>query len=851
MSDTAIFTVWPGKTDRDSPTTRLPAAWHMLDVAACATCLIDHHAQLRGLCAPQKQALLLLICLHDLGKFSTSFRAMLLDDIPQTYRHWKLSAILLQEMDDELARILKGEKEVRRILGAAVAGHHGGPPNGNELDAKQRCIGDEGRAAARAFIRAVAGLFPNASLEGINEGQAGAMSWILSGLTVQSDWLGSNIRWFPVRREYTRTAEAWADSRARAKKATLDAGLETAVAKSIFSAQPLFDLSSLRPMQTAVESVPLQDGPMMVMIEDATGAGKTEAALILAQRMIADGKADGLFFALPTVATANAIYERVGKVVPKLFETPPSVVLAHSRSALNARFEATIGQPTSRSDALTCSQWLADDRRLTLLAQVGVGTIDQALMAVLPIRFNSLRLWGLTRKIVIVDEAHSYDPYMEAQLARFLQFHAMLGGSAIVMTATLPRVTRQRLVQAFQAGLGVSARAMRKSKPDIKGTAYPALSVVTRQISSQPVAPVPATCRHIAVQRLGDAGAALGLLKTASQKGAACVWVRNAVDDAINAVQVLRAAGVKADLLHARFAMCDRLRIEESVQARFGRKGQGRAGHMLVATQVVEASLDLDFDVMVSDLAPIGALIQRAGRLWRHMDLRPADSRPAKGPVLHVLSPAPDKVENNRWLHQVLGGGAWVYPQDAQWRTAKLLFDEGEIVAPDGLRGLIEAVHGEAGPPLPAPLERAGFDTEGRQMSERALGANSVLYADQPFDQAQNQKVFYDEDFPTRLGAPQVMLMLTRAMDADLVPWANAPKSSHAEALSEVQMSQFRFDKLPAPPDQSLPKVLAFKANWPKWKQDKVVVAVVAEDRKICEGLRYSKDFGLINISCD
>ncbi len=847
MPNAATFTTWPGKTDKDFPGIRLPAAWHMLDVAACAALQFDHHTLLRGLCEAQKQALLLLICLHDLGKFSNSFRAMLLDGTPQAYRHWKLSAVLLQDMDDELARVLKGEAEVRRILGAAVAGHHGGPPNGNELSAKRRSIGDEGRAAAQAFTGAAAGLFPNASLEGITAGQAGAMSWLLSGLTVQSDWLGSNIRWFPVNRQYASTDEAWADSRARARTATCEAGLIPTVARPFSGAQSLLNLASLRPMQAAVARLSLQDGPMMAMIEDATGAGKTEAALILAQRMIAAGKADGLFFALPTMATANAMYERVAQVAPKLFETPPSVVLAHSRSALNTQFEATIGQQTSRSDEeLTCSQWLADDRRLSLLAQVGVGTIDQALMAVLPIRFNSLRLWGLTRKVVIVDEAHSYDPYMEAQLARFLRFHAMFGGSAIVMTATLPRGVRRRLVQAFQTGLGVGAHAMRKHKPDIESSDYPALSVVTRQISSQKVEPVPATCRRIAVRRLADANSALDLLKTAREKGAACVWVRNGVDDAIFAVQDLRNIGVKADLLHARFTMWDRLRIEEAVQLRFGRKGDARAGRVLVATQVVEASLDLDFDVMVSDLAPIGALIQRAGRLWRHMDLRPAASRPAKGPILHVLSPDPDKVENERWLHQVLGGGAWVYGQDVQWRTAKLLFEAGEIVAPDGLRGLIEAVHGEGGPQLPTPLERAGFDTEGRQMSERAQGANNVLDADQPFDQGQNQKVFSDEDFPTRLGAPQVTLLLTRATDTGLIPWADEPRRGHAEALSEVQMSQSRFDKLPARPDQTAPEVLKFKADWPKWKQDKVVVAVVAPDEKICEGLQYSKEFGLM-----
>jgi len=340
---------------------------------------------------------------------------------------------------------------------------------------------------------------------------------------------------------------------------------------------------------------------------------------------------------------------------------------------------------------------------------------------------------------------------------------------------------------------------------------------------------------------LADVAASVALIERATAKGAACVWVRNSVDDAIAAVAALRTAGVEADLLHARFAMDDRLRKEAAVQARFGRAGVGRTGKVLVATQVVEASLDLDFDLMVSDLAPVGALIQRAGRLWRHMDQRPASTRAVAGPALHVLSPDPNAVEDAHWLHKVLEGGAWVYPQDQQWRTARAIFGAGEIVAPEGLRDLIGAVYGDT--PVPAPLQSAELERIGRNASERAQAQNNLADAMQPYGQHQMAKVFDDLSFPTRLGLPQVTLRLAKLQGGRLVPLAG--EGRFGWALSEVQISKARYEKLGGV-DQADEAIQAAKSVWPNWMQDKVVLVPVGMDGQICEGLRYENVFGLV-----
>lgn len=811
----------------------------MLDVGAVATCLIKRRT-LTG-SRQADQAASLLVTLHDLGKFSASFRAMLLGRSYTGFRHWQHSYRLLRDHDNWLSGRLGATPSIRRLLYAAVAGHHGGPPEHLD-DRKSRDqahqIGAEATVIAGKAIEAVAPLFPGASLNGVTESEARRLSWALCGLTVQADWIGSNSEWFRPQDSETPIVTYWKNALFGAEAALASAGLHCARPSSDGSIRVLPETDELRPMQAAVKEIGLPDGPVLALIEDATGSGKTEAALILAARMMEAGKGDGFFFALPTMATSNAMLARLETIAPRLFDGRPSLALTHGRAGMNELFREILGRDGSdRSDGPSCGSWLADDRRRILLADVGVGTIDQALMAVLPTRFNTLRLRALSGHILIVDEAHEFDPYMEAQLQRLLQFHAMLGGSAIVMTATLPLGMRAGYAKAFQKGLGL------RRPREIDGQAYPMLNVIGRSVESVEPDPVPATCRDLATQRLEDEDAAARLLQAGSRKGMACIWIRNSVNGAIASAMALREAGLQVDLLHARFTVADRLKHEAAVQRCFGRDGLGRAGRVLVATQVVEASLDLDFDLMVTDLAPMGSLVQRAGRLWRHMDLRPAAKRPVAAPVLHVLSPDPDRVDGADWLKRVLGSGALVYPQDVQWRTAKALFDQGVIRAPGGLRDLIETVHGDDPQEVPEVLKGYEIETIGRQMSEAQQAFYHVLDAQDSYDQPQMQRVFDDDRFPTRLGLPQVTLRLAREENGRLVPWAG--DDMFGWQLSEVMVSAGRYRNLQGV-DQDRPEIRAVLEDWPDWMRTRVVVAPVEEDGQICDGLRYTRESGIV-----
>lgn len=813
----------------------------MLDVGACAKRLIHGHRAFAGCSENECQAFVVLAALHDIGKISASFRDLVRHDRKSQYRHWQLSDLLLTGvLDPIIEEAFGGNRHARCELYAAVSGHHGGPERTKdrwETQRRRRCIGTDAEQAAKDWLTLLLDLLPGGSLEGMDQFAARKISWALSGLTIASDWVASNTEWFPPATPEIGLRDYFARSREQAESAVASAGLDHAARPSVLDAHSLTGMPGLHPMQRTVEKVSLPDGPVLALIEDATGSGKTESALIMAHRLISSGHARGLFFALPTMATANAMFDRMVGAVSRLFDgSTPSVSLSHGRAGLNTRFRELTGADDDLSPEAGCTRWLADDRRRSMLAEVGVGTIDQALMGILPTRFSTLRLFGLADRVLVVDEAHAYDPYMQRQLETLLRMQAMSGGSAIVMTATLPLGMREAFVNAFRYGLGHAAEPM-------TGTAYPSLAMVGAETKSQPVEPVPATCRTVAVKRMGTREAAVDYLVESARAGAACLWVRNAVDEAIAAVELIRECGCSAQLLHARFAYGDRLCHELSAMSRYGRDGTERKGQVLVATQVVEASLDLDFDVMVTDLAPVGSLIQRVGRLWRHMDRRPACDRPARGPVLAVLSPDPDKVEDDSWLDSLLSGGAYVYRHDHLWFTARALFRAGAIEAPTGLRALIEAVHGPDPEELPTALERKLQEAEGTALAESAQAQQNVVIPEKGYLGGIEGRVWSEEKFPTRIGQDDATLVLARHGPTGLVPWCEADTQSRAWSLSEVRCNRRRLpDGLP---DQSAQEIADIKTDWPKGKREHLTLCPVAGDGKICEGLHYDSEWGL------
>ncbi|MFY0311595.1 CRISPR-associated helicase Cas3' [Leisingera sp. D0M16] len=816
------YLTWPGKSSREGAIEH-PAFYHMIDVGAVAECLLTQ----TGTPAPERAVYTLCAALHDLGKISNSFRDMLREGQPQTFgRHWEVTEAWLRHFDARLAPLADDVYD-RFDLYAAIAGHHGRPPTSENFDRMIAAAGEEAERDAAAALEVLMHLWPGARLDLPYE-ELVAQTWWLPGLIAVADWIGSNQAFFPPVTPGPSAEEYLAGARERARFAIHQAGLDF---PELSKKRVVPESWELRPMQLAAQDIALPPGQVLALIEDETGSGKTEAALILAQRMMRAGKGRGLFFALPTMATANAMFSRAAELVERFFETAPSLSLAHGRAGLSKDFRTLIG-PERNPASPSCTEWLADDRRRALLANVGVGTIDQALLSALPVRHAMLRHYALSQKILVVDEVHEMgDPYMAEEVCRLLELHRRAGGSAILMTATMPVELRTRLCRAYGQEAPMD-------------TAYPALTIAGHgQITG-----ICAVSQRgpVRVRRVPKANAAAELLAEAVEFGAAALWVRNAVDDAISAVEQLRAQGIPADLLHARFALHDRMRHEQVALQTFGKARDARPGRVLVATQVVESSLDLDFDVMVSDLAPIPALVQRAGRLWRHMDKRPVATRPCAAPVLHVLSPDPDQAVDARWLSRILERGAFTYPVDLQWRAAKALFDAGQIDAPRGLRQLIE--EGLSGGMLPEQLVQAEQERLAQGYAQTDLARQNLIALDKPYRDIKGFSE--DADFPTRLGQPQRALVLARQVGQALVPLAGESWNATTRQMSEVTASARRLNRLPLP-DQSLPAIAAVKQEWPEWLQAQLTVCPLAGSGEICEGLSYDPAKGLIFVGAN
>jgi len=667
----------------------------------------------------------------------------------------------------------------------------------------------------------------------------------VAGLISLADWVGSNQVWFPFHapplgmNPNLVLAEYWQKAKCQAHDAIVAAGLKQSQSAGKRSFQTLTDKGPPTPMQQWAERVELPPGPLLVIIEDATGSGKTEAAQMLVHRLMVAGRANGAYWGMPTQATANAMYSRQAKAITRLFpkDTTPSLVLAHGQSTLHLKLQSaalrkqpselasSVGDDTLTATA-SCSAFLGDDRRAALLADVGAGTVDQALLAILPSKFNTVRLMALADKILVLDEVHAYDEYMGIEAGALLRFQAALGGSAVVLSATLPESHRRRLLDAWSAGV----EEHRRPAPGLWGetAALPALShdypLATVASSAgwaeTPVKAAPESRWCVPVRLIGSPGDAVAAIVSAQGQGAAVAWIRNTVDDCLAAGDLLRRAGVKPLIFHARFAQGDRQDREREVLGIFGieKNARDRHGRVVVATQVIEQSLDLDFDLLVTDIAPMDLIIQRAGRLWRHPRRNPKRP-PALVCELLVLTPRPVDEPASDWLAGDFRGTAYVYRNPGVlWSTARLLAQERGILCPDEIRGLVEKAY--VPDDVPPGLE-AGSD---KATAAGYADASRARYATLNLDDGYHggaRTWESDTRVLTRLTDAYTTLRLARVEEGlRLRPWVEGPDERTSWALSEVKVRSWRAPIGSVPEIRFASAVRVVLGTWGEYEQE-------------------------------
>lgn len=619
-----------------------------------------------------RRIVLFFVLLHDLGKFDGRFQHFR-EDIRQKLQgdEWWIEADLSYYSHGSAGFKQFCEKFGYSEAMKAVAGHHGYCDtnfNYEEPTADDDLIelDEQARSEWVAFCLAFCELESIPDVGGIP---------LLAGFCSVADWLGSSLTNFTTSPS-TNIYDYYEQVLPRAEVVLRDSGMITSIAGAGFKF--LFPDYKPRGIQCLLDDLPITSG--LTMVEADTGAGKTEFALAYASMLVDAGLADGVVFGLPTQATANGLFVRIQHAAELLFPDAKTT-LAHGKSHYIVSDE---------------SGFLHQSKKRAFLGTTSVATIDQILMGVLGIKHQFVRSFGSRKSVLILDEIHSFDAYMMALIEQVLKGQHEAFSSVILLSATLPQHIRNKLLNTY-GGSSDSDVYPLITNTDLQGDTkvFPLPKELQQQLKRKIV-----STQQWRTKECFPEDTHIKTICDWVLQGAMVAVIFNTVADAQRLFHriSLQKPEFEVDLFHARYTVGDRQRIEETVLEKYG-KNATRSGRLLIATQVIEQSLDLDFDVIVSQIAPIEYLMQRMGRLWRHerenTDLYPRKNA-IKAPLFITLIP-----QESIQLEQSIGklknhysGSGFVY-QNIRWlyRTEEYLARNDKLIFPECYREAIEYVH--------------------------------------------------------------------------------------------------------------------------------------------------------------
>jgi CRISPR-associated endonuclease/helicase Cas3 len=681
---------------------------HCLNVGCVAEALL-------ALLPPQLEMLIppgaaTLAALHDIGKVSPGFQrkseAWL---VQQALRDQALKEGWSMRESDH-ARISQFTvqellRSSRLQLWAAAVGAHHGRIKGERVQVHEPWEQERCRLAAELI--AELGPLPGQPPDD-------ATIWFVAGLITIADWIGSDERHFPLDARWDVP-----ERRRRAQTALATIHWRSVEVRQLTGFAELFpEIPRPNSLQTATVQTVREPG--MYIIEGPMGCGKTEAALAAAYELIASGKATGLYFALPTQVTSNRIHLRVQPFVERISADPAEVRLAHSASWLldtnpPAKLYPASPDAEAQEHARAGRSWFASAKR-ALLTPFGVGTIDQPLLGIVAAKHFFVRQFGLAGKVVVLDEVHTYDLYTSTLIGALVKRLRELQCTVIVLSATLTEKRRRELL----------------GWPDDQpvNVAYPLVSGAAGSLIEQACEALPS--KTIQIRRMSGALPIEDALDRACHREC-LLWIRNTVDEAQETYRALQSAnfqgGPSIALLHSRFPFFRREQLENQWMNRLGKDSSNRPnGCVLVSTQVAEQSVDIDADLLITDLAPTDMLLQRIGRLWRH----DRGTRPCPQPEVWIQMAHSDDASlshaSEKEIRQALGKSAHVYAPYILLRSLQQWRERPTITLPGDLRPILEATYADPAADEPSAWQelRKQLEKQKETMARQALNASAI-----------------------------------------------------------------------------------------------------------------------------
>lgn len=660
--------------------------YHCLDVAAVASVWLDESntllsqvlQHLKTTPERAKNVVLFFVLLHDLGKFDARFQNFR-EDIRQ-----KLQGKAWFEPDSTYySHGSCGYKQFCEMFDTnesmkAVAGHHGYCDTSfsyDEPDTDDWVIELDEQARTEWI---------NFSLKFCQLDEIPNVGEIpmLAGLCSVADWVGSSMTNFTTDSTLDLN-DYYQQALPRAKAALIETGMIEQLKGAGF--EYLFSPYQPRGVQILLKSMPLSAG--LTIVESDTGSGKTEFALAYASMLIDKNLADGVVFGLPTQATANGLFDRVGEAAKKLFPECKAT-LAHGKSKYLFSDE---------------SGFLHQSNKRAFLGSMSVATIDQILMGVLGVRHQFVRSFGTRKSVLILDEIHSFDSYMVGLIEQVLKGQYQAFSSVILLSATLPNTLKEKLIQTYR-GQSVSQEYPLISHTNLKGSTQE-LCLPKKNTQKSNLKQKKSIEKMVNITQWHSKD----VLPNTEQKKQIKTWVEQGlmvgiICNTVASAQCLYHQMISQypefniDLFHARYTFGDREKREKSVLATYG-KYAVRQGKLLIATQVIEQSLDLDFDVLISQIAPIEFLMQRMGRLWRHDRINSelcARTDKLSSPLFITLLPEDKIIESTSFaqLKQHYQGSGYVYQNTRLlYRTQQYLNENPVLKFPNCYRSAINFVH--------------------------------------------------------------------------------------------------------------------------------------------------------------